>query len=70
MGEVISIREAYRVRRRRQRSALNARCRQVIAESLESWRAAYAVDDGRDGAICLQRIRVLGELLAVVDRHS
>jgi len=68
MGEVISIREAYRVRRRRQDIALNMRCRDLIAEGIEVWRTAYTLGVGTDRVICLERIHALGELLAYADR--
>ncbi len=70
MGVVISIREAYRVRYRRRTSALNARCRDLIADSIAAWRVAEADATPADRAVCLQRIRVLGELLAAADRVS
>ena len=68
MGDVISIREAYRVRRRREDSVLNMRCRTLIAEGIGVWRAAYTKETGVDRATCLERIHVLGELLAYTDR--
>jgi hypothetical protein len=68
MGEVISIREAYRVRRRRQNSLLNRRCKELIAEGITAWQIAYSEGIGPDRAICIERIRVLGELLAYADR--
>jgi hypothetical protein len=68
MGDVISIREAQRVRRRREASVLNARCRALIVESLQTWRTACACSTAADRVICLERIHVLGELLAYADR--
>lgn len=68
MGEVISIKEAYRARRRRQNSVLNRRCKELIAEGITTWQIAYSQEVGPDRAICLERIHLLGELLAYADR--
>jgi hypothetical protein len=66
MGEVISIREAHRARRRRRESQLNARCRVLIVNSLEGWRDGVAATE--DGRLRRRRVRMLGELLTYTDR--
>ena len=68
MGDVISIQEAYRVRRRRENSVLNVRCRDLIAEGIGVWWAAYTKETGVNRATFLERIHFLGELLAYADR--
>jgi hypothetical protein len=68
MGEIVSIAEARQLRRRRRATALNARCRELIAASLETWRSAYLYGAPGDRAVCLQRMHVLGELLTAADR--
>ena len=68
MGDVISIQEAHRTRRRRRESSLNARCRALIAEGLDAWWSAYARGDVADRHICRRRVHMLGELLAYADR--
>jgi len=68
VGEVISIREAYRARRRRQTSALNASCRILIAEGIETWRRRYARATEYERDVCGQRIRSLAELLTYAER--
>ncbi len=68
MGEVVSIAAARRAGLRRQVRVLDARCQQLIADSLDAWRAAYLLGPSRERAVCLQRVRALGELLAATRR--
>jgi hypothetical protein len=68
MGEVVSITEARRTGLRRQVRALDARCRQLIADSVDAWRVAALLGPPSDRAVCLQRVRALGELLAATRR--
>jgi hypothetical protein len=70
MGAVVSIQEAFRLRHRRRTSALNARCREVIVESIAVWRAAQEDATPGDRVVCRDRVRVLGELLAATCRLS
>lgn len=68
MGEVISIQEAHRARRRQRDSQLHARCRELMEESLEVWRRAGAGGEVADRLLCRRRVRMLGELLAYTER--
>jgi hypothetical protein len=68
MGDVISIQEAHRTRRRQRESLLNARCRTLIAQGLDAWWSAYVRGDAADRHVCRRRIHMLGELLAYADR--
>jgi hypothetical protein len=47
---------------------LNRRCKELITEGITTWHIAYAQGIGPDRAICLERIHLLGELLAYADR--
>lgn len=68
MGEVVSIAEARRVGLRRQVRVLDACCRRLIVDSLDAWRTAYRLGPSNERAVCLQRVRALGELLAATRR--
>jgi hypothetical protein len=67
MGQVISIQEAYRARRRRRESQINARCRVLIADSLERWRDAGSVAGTGAAPVRRRRVLMLGDLLAYAD---
>jgi len=66
MGEVVSIHEAHRARRRRRESQLNARCRVLIVTSLDGWRDGVGASEDR--SLRRRRVRMLGELLSYTDR--
>jgi hypothetical protein len=68
MGELISIREAMQTRRRQRRVALTRRCRDLIAEGADAWRAAYVQASSAERPVCAARIDALEELLAYTDR--
>jgi hypothetical protein len=68
MGDVVSITEARRTGLRRQVRALDVRCRQLIADSIEAWRVASLLGPPSDRATCRQRVRALSELLAATRR--
>jgi hypothetical protein len=68
MGEVISIRDAHRARRRRQDSELNARCRELISAGMDFWWLAYTRAPAAERSVCLERLHQLGDLLDYAKR--
>jgi hypothetical protein len=62
VGEVIAFAELVRMRRQRVARAVHARCRMLIAASVDAARTELAGAPGRERAVRVARLRKLEQL--------
>lgn len=67
MGQIVQLSEAREGRRRREAAGLNARCRQIVIDSMAVWQARCLGAAVEERCVCAARVAVLGDVLEALE---